>query len=254
MKNERIIKMKYKEYPRVYEKVYTDEKYLSKFDKSLFGTDYEGGPEEYSKKFKSFFRDFDKEMWLKAIQYYWMQKRFFYKGEQKTKIRSHVKMSTAYSTFIKHHIGHNYQILTSTFFFGKAVYYIDDFYKDKLDKVNPFTDPGFYEFPYKNIGLAHLTLVYQMDERLDLLEKADKENMSYFEFLDFLINYIYCVNDEKGKTVFSLQVPAFANLGSHIYIIYHYRKTVGTKVGLGKGTTSSKGIRRKPYERNNTKI
>lgn len=41
-----------------------------------------------------------------------------------------------------------------------------------------------------------------MDERMDLLKIAEEKNMSSFEFMDFVINYINCLNDEEDKTVY----------------------------------------------------
>ena len=63
--------MKYKEYPRTYEKVYTAEDYLNKFNIDRLSTDYAGGKEKYIEKFKSFFNSFDRETWLKIAEFYW---------------------------------------------------------------------------------------------------------------------------------------------------------------------------------------
>lgn len=236
------MKMKYKKYPLTYEKVFTSEGCLKTFTFEGLVTDYPGGTEAYKNKFKSFFVEFDRFFWKLTIEYYWLQRRFVYQGIRKEHTRrTFIRTDSAYSTFIKHILGTNYQIFTTTFLFSKSLTYFQDFYGN-MDTVNPFENPEYYTYPYKNISLAHLTLVYQMDERLDLLKEAEDQKMSFYEFLDFVINYINCVNDEQGRTVFTLYR---AKKLSNWYIQYHFRK--GT-IGYGKNAVSQKEIRRKPYE------
>lgn len=241
------MKMKYKRYPLTYEKVFTSEGCLKTFTPEKLETDYPGGKKEYFEKFRSFFYDFDRFFFKNMVEYYWLQRRFTYMGFRKvTHSRVFIRADAAYSTFIKHTLGFNYQLFTSTFVFSKIVTYFNNFFGD-IDNSNPFEDPKFYEFPFKNIGLAHLTLVYQMDERMDLLKEAEEGKMSYYEFLDFVINYIYCVNDEKGQQIFNLYRP-LNNSGS-FYIQNLFRKGKGTSLGMGKSNTGKEKImRRKPYE------
>lgn len=234
--------MKYKRRPQTYEKVFTSETYLNLFNPLELQTDYHGGPQEYTDKFRSLFRDFDLFFFQLVVQYYWMQRRFIFNNKRKEHDRrSFPRTDAAYSTFIKHHIGSNYQLFTTTFVFSKVLTYLHDFFGKDMDKHNPYEEPEFYEFPYKNISIAHLTLVYQMDERLDLLKEAEKGKMSYYEFIDFVINYTYCVNDEMDRQVFTLYRPLN---NTNFYIQNHFRK--GITIGLGKSVRSQKSIRRKP--------
>ena len=239
------MKMKYKKYPRVYEKVFTSDGCLATFSEETLETDYPDGKDAYIDKFSSYFHDFDRMFFQRMVEYYWLQRRFIYKGLRKDHhLRTFIRTDSSYSTFIKHHLGFNYQLFTSTFVFGKIVSYFQDFF-GVMNDLSPFENPEIYEFPYKNIGLAHLTLVYQMDERIDLLKEAEDGKMSYYEFLDFVINYINCVNDEKGKTVFNLYRPLD---NSNFYVQYYFRRGRGSKLGKGKSNMSAKTLRRKPYE------
>ena len=68
-----------------------------------------------------------------------------------------------------------------------------------------------------------LVLVYQMDERMDLLKKAEEGKMTYYEFLDFILNYTFCVNDEAGKTIYTFVKPRVSNQFPP-YVKYHFRK------------------------------
>jgi hypothetical protein len=246
------MKIKYKKYPKVYENVFTSEGCLKTFTPEKLETDYPGGPHVYMEKFRSFFYDFDKFFFARMVEYYWLQKRFIYQGVQKRHhLRTFIRTDSAYSTFIKHVIGRNYQLFTSTFVFGKIVSYFGDFFHN-IDDGNPFEQPELYAFPYKNIGLAHLTLVYQMDERLDLLKEAEEQKMSYYEFLDFIINYTNCVNDETGRSVFELYRPRDS---SNFYVKYRFRKgEQGMLEGKGATTRAAKTAGRKPYEYKKYKI
>lgn len=108
---------------------------------------------------------------------------------------------TAYSTFFKGILGTNYQLLTAFSLFGKIISYIDDLFED-FDSLNPIENPSDFDFPFKNINLNHLFLVHEMDERMELLKIAEEKKMTYYEFLDFVVNYLNCVNDEEGKEIY----------------------------------------------------
>jgi len=247
-------KMKYKEYPKVYENVFTSEGCLAKFSPIEMQTDYPEGPVAYMAKFKSWFREFDLTLWKIATEYYWLQCKFMKDNIKKFKHgRVNMRQDAAYATFIKHYIGNSYQLLTSTFIFSKIVTYFGDFF-GHVEDSNPFTNPDFYKFPYERISLAHMALVYQMDERLELLKIAENKGMSYYEFMDFVINYINCVNDERQQKVFTLYRPMTSSNGGNYYVQYHFRP--GAKLGFGKGSRSVKEERRKiskKYEKHKTK-
>jgi hypothetical protein len=65
-----------------------------------------------------------------------------------------------------------------------------------FDVDSPFENPDYYKFPYKNISPDFLILVWRMKERLALLKIADEKKMTYAVFMDYVINYIYCYNEE----------------------------------------------------------
>jgi hypothetical protein len=248
-------KRKYKEYPQIYEKVFTSEECLKTLIPDRCSTDYPGGFEPYAEKFREFFKDFTKLFWLKMAEYYWLQVRFIYEGiRKKTHLRMGIRTDSAYSTFIKNFVGSNYQIFVSLIFFRTVSTYFREIYGLEATKwESPYEFPEKYQFPWKNITLAHMFLVYQMDERLELLKIADERKMSFYEFLDFIINYINCVNDEEGKQVFTLFRP-LSRIGDY-YVQYHFRE--GAKSGFGKNCKSDKAIRRKKtyeYKKRETKI
>jgi len=89
---------------------------------------------------------------------------------------------------------HRYSILAS---------YIPNFYP-KFYEGNPFTHPEDYKLPYKHIDQDFMMLVYQMPDRLDLLQYADDNNMNYNVFIDFVMNHFHCLNEELGEEQYVL--------------------------------------------------
>ena len=230
--------MKYKEYPREYEKVFTSEGCLEKFSFDKFETDYPGGKDAYFNRFKEYGYDFERLFFRGIVQYYWLQEKFSYMGVSRKTKRSFIRADAAYATFVKHHVNFNYQLFTTTFFYNKVTTYLADFFPN-YGEHNPFDEPEFFEFPYKHVTMGHLVLVYQMDERLDLLKKAEEEKMTYYEFMDFVLNYTLCVNDEHDRTIFTFSKPRGANTFPP-YVQYHFRKGI-----TGASAKKHKEIRRK---------
>jgi hypothetical protein len=74
---------------------------------------------------------------------------------------------------------------------------------------NPFKNPDKYKYPYNHITLDHLVLVYQMENRLELLEEAEKRNMSHAEFANFVINWSVGYNLENKNEKYSVYKNRF---------------------------------------------
>jgi len=212
--------MKFKEYEKKYEDLYTSESIMSECKLELISTDKEWSLAEYKKMFDDEIRSSYKNIFNIVVRYYWLQRRFFYNGLQKEKTSFNGYLTdSSYSVFLKNYIGINHRIITRNFFFGKICSYFKDFFKN-FDKSSPFQNPEQYEFPYKNITIDFLLVVYQMKERLYLLDIAEERKMSFAQFLDYLLNYISCYNEEHDKDIYS-----FINGDYHIpYIRDNFSK------------------------------
>lgn len=209
--------MKFKEYEKEYEDVYTSENAVSKCDIALIGTDNGWTVSEYKKIFEEEIRRSYMNIFNMIVRYYWLQRRFFYKYKtwKKDKLNYNGYITdNAYSIFLKNYIGINHRVLTGNAFFGKICSYFNDFFKD-FDKYSPFENPEKYEFPYKHVTLDFLLLVYQMKERINLLDIAETRKMSFAQFSDYVLNYIFCYNQEYGKDFYS-----FVNGGHGHYFSY----------------------------------
>lgn len=187
-----------------YERVYTDKRYLSKFNINRLqkppGFD---SIKEYEDTLRVFFKTKSVELWNSIVQTEWLFSNFKYlKKNGEVMAHTNVTSRVAFDVFTSSFIGTGYSFLISSFYYGKIKGYFKDFYPD-FYKRNPFKDPKSYAFPFKNIPIDYLIVVYNMPERLDLLKIADEKDMQRGEFLDFIINYIGKYNETEPKEVFS---------------------------------------------------
>ena len=161
----------------------------------------EMGTEEYRLLFSAFLKDFYDDLFYKCVVLSWYRRKFTYYGH-KAKIPVYASTrfwSGSFVVFLRQYVGHDIQIITKGPFFSKLDTYYFDTYFPEFSTENPLKNPSYYKFPYNDITLEYLTLVYQLDDRFDLLLEADKKKMSYAVFLDFVINYIGNENERFGR-------------------------------------------------------
>ena len=106
-------------------------------------------------------------------------------------------LNLAFVKFLRRVVGMDIQIVTRGKSFSKIETYFNDLFPGFMDG-NPFENPDYYKFPYKNITLDYLVVVQQMEDRLELLKFADQHDLSYADFMDYVINHAYVENDELG--------------------------------------------------------
>lgn len=194
-----------KHYKREYEYVFSDEKLIKKkCDLSQVST-YNSRPasiDEYIAQMQATYRDFDKALFSFIVRSGWLYRRFCYRGCHRSKSRSNgVELDRAFGVFLRRYVGIENRMLNS----GKGVKmialytYLDDLFPN-FDETDPFQDD--ISFPFKNLNTACLILVYKMDERMELLRYADDKGMNYTEFMDYILNYINCFNDDPDHNEF----------------------------------------------------
>jgi hypothetical protein len=156
---------------------------------------------EYTKLFHDFLDDFYRTMFDAFVKLAWLRRRFGY-GEMRMSApawRSPLVLQLNFFKFLRRNIGKDIQIITKGQIFSK----IEAFYLDLMfplfDQENPFENPDYYKFPFKNITIDYLFVVHQMDDRMELLEEADKQNMTFAVFLDFVLNHMFCENERLGR-------------------------------------------------------
>jgi len=196
-----LVQKKFKYYPREYEYVFTSDRLLKKCkpEKVSVYNDIPGDVDKYIVTLRKTILTFQKEIFDYIVKIVWLFRRFRYNNRRRVKTnRNGIELDGAFSVFMKHYVGVDHRFLmTRNIPYTRIISYFDDFFP-AFDDGNPFEDK--YEYPYKNITLEYLGIVFHIFERLDMLKYCDEENMSYDEFLDYVINYINCYNDEHGKT------------------------------------------------------
>ena len=154
---------------------------------------------DYVILFKKILKEFSNDLFDFYVKATWLKKNFYYNNKQAdTKGMKGGLLDAFFSRFLRRIVGSDTQFFTRDFLYPKVNSYFEDFFPD-LDEGNPFENPDFYKFPYKNITIEFLAVVYQMDDRLELLKIADEQKMTYAKFLDFILNQIYSINEEIGR-------------------------------------------------------
>lgn len=188
-------------YDRKYEKVFTEqENFLKRCDINKVSP-FNNVPLNttlYINEFKKEMRSFELDTFNHLVKIAWLMRRFCYDGERRVRHGSNGQiLDTAYGLFVRNFIGYDTKFVYSNRSgIAKILTYMDDLFPN-FDEGNPLEE--IYEYPYEVVTLSHLVLVYQMEERMELLDYAEKKGLAYVEFLDYIINHINCHNDEIGK-------------------------------------------------------
>ena len=190
-----------------FEKVFTNKRYLKSFNiGKLRKPRGFSSIEEYRNEFKNFLIKKSASFWADMVEVEWMISNFDYSNLEKKGCPTNVAANAAFSVFSKEYIGASYLFLTSSFYYNQMKSYFKEifpnFYSD-----NPFSNPEKYKYPYKNITIDYLYLVYQLPERLELLDYAEKRNIPFGTFLDYIINYIGKCNDLEEEETYIFIKP-----------------------------------------------
>jgi len=184
-------------YPKTYEDVFSSERSLKKCKLDKITTDIGMGLDEYTDLFKKSFKSFEVKSFNELVKLAWLMRRFCYYGNNRNRMNSNgVPTDRAFSIFIRNYVGYSHSDIK---LFYPIISYFDDFFP-YFDTRNPFKEN--LKYPFKYIGFGHLSMVHQMDERMELLKMADKKRMTYAKFVDYVINYLYCLNDEMGEEIY----------------------------------------------------
>lgn len=186
-----------KNYPKTYENVFTSERSLKKCLLNRVSTDNNIEIKEYCRMLKQSERKFEIDLFNNLIKVTWLMRRFCYGGLHREKVRwNGTFLDGAFGVFMRKYLNIEHRLVTRNFVFPRLATYFDDFFPD-FDKRNPFKEK--MKYPYKHIGIAFLLIVFRMKERLEILAYAENNKMKYIDFLDYIINYISCYNDEIGR-------------------------------------------------------
>lgn len=187
-----------KHYPKTFEDAgrYRD---ISELASSTYGS-----LDALSNKMRAFFREYYQETWLHHVRYTWLERRFVSRGRRRVSRAGESSYdSVIYSQFMRFTVGHTQQPISQNFISRVLNSYLPQFYPD-FDLHDPFKEVDYYKFPYQNIGLGHMCLVYQMHNRLELLEYAEKNKMPFGEFYNWAINWALSYNEDQNKQLYEV--------------------------------------------------
>jgi len=206
-----------KEYPQRYERVHTSARSLKRCKLSDVTTDIGVDVQEYIKMIQDQAIIDQAAMFEGLVKDTWIFQRFYYKGKQRKVYSANGKFyDLAFSAFMKTYVGFDAKMLTKLHYAWPIASYFKDWFPD-FDIYNPLKDMDDYQYPYDTATLEYAIFVYQMPERLELLEHAEKNKMGYSEFRDYVYNYVESYNAEHGKT-FAISAEERKNLPYIIYI------------------------------------
>lgn len=198
--------MKFEEFPKEYEDVFTSERTLKKCDLDQVSTDTGMDINIYISKLHNTISDFQLVTFDYLVKIVWLFRRYCYRGKRRRQSGPNgIMLDGAFAVFMRRYAGFDARTITADEVYQKIIGYFDDFFLD-FDISNPFENR--YDYPYNHMRFEMLVLVYQMPERMELLKRGEVRKMGYTEFFDYVVNYINCYNDRHGKTyefVFSRQ-------------------------------------------------
>lgn len=208
-----------KQYPKTFENVFTDRRKIRNFGLDKVTIKDFITNEKFAAFAKVELRKMMDEVWLMIAKAHWLSLHFIYNGEEFESFEGRSKYAMGAMTyFFNEFSSADIKFFTKPIYIEKLMKYYEDFYPE-FSKKDPFKEPEYYKFPYKNIGVNYLIVVYQMPERLDILEYADEHDMRYCEFLDYVINYIFSYNQEHDKDVFQFS-NALDYAMPYPYVVY----------------------------------
>lgn len=210
MKNQVKTKTPLKFYPRAYEDLCSIKKWT--MARKFVGA-VDGSLDELIVKFRGFYKEADHSIFDIVVKEVWLEHQLTFKGARRTRRRSNgFFMDSAFGSFTKVGVGVTQRVITSFACFPRVASYLIDFFPEFLFD-DPFKNPEKYQFPYKNISLGHMVFVYQMDNRLELLEEAEEKSMSYAEFVNWAYNWALCYSRD-------VEIDKYVMTGGHLFWPY----------------------------------
>jgi len=195
-------------HPKVYEDVFSSDvptnKEKLKIEKLIIR---DMGVDIYTSYFHDFLQNFYSRLFLDCVKLSWLRRKFGYSGmRMRVPIyKNSPLLQNIFTKFLRRHVKNDIQIITKGKFFQKLETYYFDVLFPGFDDGNPFENPNYYSFPFKNISMEFLLVVYQMDDRMFLLKEADENKMSYANFLDYVLNHILSENVIIGRDRYVLK-------------------------------------------------
>lgn len=163
--------------------------------------------QEYDERFKTLIKESNDSFFKDIVRHSWLALRYKQGSIRRKRLMGSNGMlvDEGFATYMRQHLGHQMTWLLSSQIVRAVCSYFNEFFPDFYNK-DPFVDESDYKFPFEHVSIDHLALVHQMPERLELLGIAEKEKMSFYDFFEYVLNYILCFNDKYGEDVYEMFV------------------------------------------------
>lgn len=182
-------------YEKTYENIYNLPEHIDKFNQQKVVVDIMSFS-DYVESMKDAIVSFQQNVFDGLIKITWLSEQCTINGARKSYSGMNgIQFNQWFRIFLRDIVGTTLKSVTTSSYFRLIISYFPSFFPD-FSSSNPFKVK--YEYPYKNLNFDHLVFVSAMEERIELLELAEKQKMSINEFYDYVVNYIYCLKDETG--------------------------------------------------------
>jgi len=161
-------------------------------------------------------------MWRSLIENSWLSLHLIFRGKRRKHLFGNGDwQDRAYSYFMRTMVGQSFHCLTRTRWYYRIAFYLNDLYPDFLSR-NPFEEPEYFLFPYNTVTLDHMYLIYQMEDRFDLLKIAEERKLDINRFLNYVVNHVYSLNEKLDKPKYQLMhygstKPAYVSVKGFSY-------------------------------------
>lgn len=172
------------------------------------GSSY-GSIDDLVLRFRSFLREAHLEIFNILIKQVWLEQKFTFNGSRRGGRSSNgYSPDWAYSYFMKTYVGISQKPFTNGVIFSIIPSYFKDFFPNFSDH-DPFEEKEYFKYPYSHITLDHLMFVYQHDERLELLDEAEKRSMNIMDFMNWAANIALSEEKKDGRSKYRLVRSCF---------------------------------------------
>lgn len=193
--------MKFNDYERKYEYVFIPKEGWTpeQLEKDVVIGDGKIQLETFYKQIRDTYKQFEDSAFDWLVKTTWLHSHFSFRG---LKVIYGEKnpgflLSYSYSKLMRVRVGFDYTFFGNDNFLRHIKSYLKDLFPD-LPERNPFVKKIKYPFKFMNLECLHL--VYRMPERMELLKTGEAKKMTLEQFMDYIVNYINCYNEEHGKT------------------------------------------------------
>ena len=144
-----------------------------------------------------FYIDAHRQIFNIVVRQVWLEFQVTYDGKRRRRRKDGFRRDASYGWFIKSMVGISQKPIVNNRCFTAVATYLKDFFPDFLNN-NPFKNPELYEYPFKHLTLDHLFFVYMCEDRIEMLEYADKKEMNILDFTNWATNHVLSYNEDIG--------------------------------------------------------